>query len=369
MGDRRPSFASSRATITPCVRIGASRLARSAICPCRPTGPSNGGLLLMPPTIDPLPDNSTAPPLHPRNMSPGEMRSLLDAEGIRLTRSLGQNFLHDANQLQRITTLAHVPAGNPVLEIGPGLGPLSERLLALSLPVVAVEKDQRLATILQRRFAANPHFQLIVADALDWLRQPLPFSSPWHVVSNLPYSVASPILVDLARLTHPPQSITVTLQTEVADRLRAAPNTPEYGALTLYLARTFTIGDRFRIPAACFFPAPNVESTCLRLVLRPTPLVPDFLASTFDTLVRHTFGQRRKQLRKVLRAHWPEDRLLLAWQHLNLAPEVRGETLPPESFARLAHFLAPNPSTNHSSPGLPLHPDLSSHPQPNPSHA
>lgn len=300
----------------------------------------------MPLTLDLLPDKPTARPLHPRNMSPGEMRSLLDAEDIRLTRSLGQNFLHDAHQLQRIVTLAQIPPHHTVLEIGPGLGPLTERLLALSLPVVAVEKDQRLARILERRFADTPLLQLIVADALDWLQQPLPFPPPWHVVSNLPYSVASPILVDLARLPHPPDSITVTLQTEVADRLRAAPDTPEYGALTLYLARTFSVGDRFRIPASCFFPAPNVESTCLRMVRRSAPLVPASLATTFDTLVRHTFGQRRKQLRKVLRAHWPEDRLIKAWNDLNLAPTVRGETLSPETFARLATHLAAFPATS-----------------------
>src|SRR6185436_16693668 len=154
-------------------------------------------------------------------MKLSEMKQVLAEHGIHLTKSLGQNFLHDANQLQRIVSAACLNPGEKVLEIGPGLGPLTELLVRDAGHVLAIEKDQRLADFLRQRFATASNLELQHADALEFVEQH-PDLREWKVVSNLPYSVASPILVELARSPHSPQRIVVTLQLEVARRISAS---------------------------------------------------------------------------------------------------------------------------------------------------
>ena len=274
-------------------------------------------------------------------MTLGEMRALLAAENLRLTRSLGQNFLHDGNQLRRITALAHPAPGDPLLEIGPGLGPLTEHLIATGANVLAIEKDARLVPLLRRRLGSPPNLEILEADALEWLVQNPRDWSDWQLVANLPYSVGSPILVELAQAPKPPKAMVVTLQAEVVDRLRAAPGTREFGVLTLLIARTFTPGPAFRIPATCFFPPPDVTSGCIRLDRRPVPLADGDAARTYVHLVKTAFSQRRKQLRKVLRSTWPEPALAAAWTALGLGDDVRPEVLSPTQFADLARRLGP----------------------------
>jgi 16S rRNA (adenine1518-N6/adenine1519-N6)-dimethyltransferase len=272
-------------------------------------------------------------------MTLSEMRQILDAEGLRLTRSLGQNFLHDGNQLRRIVALAQVLPGARVLEIGPGLGPLTEVLLAAGARVLAIEKDARLAPILRKRLGGNPNFELVVGDALQWLRHPASLGTDWQVVANLPYSVGSRLLVDLASLPQPPRSLTVTLQSEVVDRLQAKAGTSEFGVLTLLLARAYAPTSAFRIPASCFFPAPEVESACLRLDQRAQPLVEPDRARDFEVLVKLAFSQRRKRAQKLLTQRWTAAALSAVWQQLNLSPDARAEQWPAETFAALALHL------------------------------
>ncbi|MGE3313030.1 MAG: 16S rRNA (adenine(1518)-N(6)/adenine(1519)-N(6))-dimethyltransferase RsmA [Limisphaerales bacterium] len=272
-------------------------------------------------------------------MTLSEMRNLLATGDLRLTRSLGQNFLHDGNQIRRIIALAAVGPEDSVLEIGPGLGPLTEALLESGARVLAIEKDGRLLPILRQRLGNQPRLELVHADALEWLaNNPRDWTS-WKLVANLPYSVGSPILVDLAHSPQPPRSLTATLQAEVVDRIRASPGTPEYGLLTVLLSNTFRAGPSFRIPASCFFPAPDVASACVRLDRRESPLVPPPRAADFQRLAKLAFSQRRKQLRSVLRGRFPDDPLVRAWETLGFAPDVRAETLPPELFARLSEIL------------------------------
>jgi 16S rRNA (adenine1518-N6/adenine1519-N6)-dimethyltransferase len=213
-----------------------------------------------------------------------EMRTLLAAADLRLTRSLGQNFLHDGNQLRRIVALATLPPDAKVLEIGPGLGPLTEHLLDANAHVLAIEKDARLIPILEKRLGHRTGLELLHADALDWLTDPAGGAgrnwSEWHLVANLPYSVGSPILVELAHATHPPQTLVATLQSEVVDRIRARPRTSEFGVLSLLLGRVYQPGPAFRIPASCFFPPPRTsnppacDSTAVPSRLRKPPTPP-----------------------------------------------------------------------------------------------
>src|SRR6266567_9367696 len=166
-------------------------------------------------------------------MKLSEMKQILASGRIRLTRSLGQNFLHDANQLRRMVSAAELSSSDKVLEIGPGLGPLTELLLAQAGEVFAIEKDQRLKEFLAQRFALAPNLALQHDDALKFLRRESRDWSDWKLVANLPYSVASPILVELTQAREHPARMVVTLQLEVAQRLLAEPGGPDYGLLTL----------------------------------------------------------------------------------------------------------------------------------------
>ena len=288
-----------------------------------------------------------------------EMRRLLDERGLQLTRSLGQNFLHDGNQLRRIVAAAELTPADRVLEIGPGLGPLTELLVASGCPVTAIEMDRRLVELLEHRLqvrsvdtlapdSAAPSsglpalgLTLLHADALVWLKRNPRDWAGWKLVANLPYSVGSPILVELAEADQPPDRLVVTLQLEVVKRLLAAADTEDYGLLTLLLQLRYEPTGWFKLPANCFFPQPNVDSACLTLVRRPVPLLNLEEAKRFTQLVKIAFGQRRKMMFKLLTAAWPEAQLEAAFAATGIARTARAEQVGLEQFVALTRALAP----------------------------
>lgn len=275
-----------------------------------------------------------------------EMKRLLAARGIRLTKSLGQNFLHDANQLQRIVAAAELSKSDRVLEIGPGLGPLTELLLAQAGEVLAIEKDAKLAQVLQERWPARddaaPTLRILQDDALDYLARESRDWSEWKLVANLPYSVASPILVELAG-AHGPRRMVATLQLEVARRLMAGPVGADYGVLTLLVQLNYLPQTWFRIPASCFFPEPDVDSACVCLVRRERPLLPPEQRDAFARIVKRSFSQRRKMMFKLLKADWPEPRLTALFGQLGLSSQIRAEAVSLEQFAQLTALLLNSP--------------------------
>jgi len=275
-----------------------------------------------------------------------EMKRLLAARGIRLTKSLGQNFLHDANQLQRIVAAAELSKSDRVLEIGPGLGPLTELLLAQAGEVLAIEKDAKLAQVLQERWPARddaaPALRILQDDALDYLAREARDWSEWKLVANLPYSVASPILVELAG-ARGPRRMVATLQLEVARRLMAGPVGADYGVLTLLVQLNYLPQTWFRIPASCFFPEPDVDSACVCLVRRERPLLPPEQRDAFARIVKRSFSQRRKMMFKLLKADWPEPRLAALFAQLGLSPQIRAEAVSLEQFAQLTALLLSSP--------------------------
>ena len=297
-------------------------------------------------------------------MNLSEMKQLLAREDIQLTRSLGQNFLHDGNQLRRIVDAAELVKTDKVLEIGPGLGPLTELLLERAGSVLAIEKDARLVAVLRERFdtqltepsltpsdvARMPKrpgeekssargLELLHADALVLLKlEPCDWSD-WKLVSNLPYSVASPILVELAQMCGRPERMVVTLQLEVARRLMAGAEDEDYGLLTLLVQLDYEPHGWFKIPAACFFPTPDVDSACIALVRRAKPLLADEHRATFVKVVKRALSQRRKMMAKLLKADWPMEKLQAAMATLKLSPQVRAEKLSLEQFVELTRRL------------------------------
>jgi 16S rRNA (adenine1518-N6/adenine1519-N6)-dimethyltransferase len=269
-----------------------------------------------------------------------EIRHLLGARGIQLTRSLGQNFLHDRNQLERIVAAAELAPEDNVLEIGPGLGPLTDLLLARGNAVTAIEKDQRLVAVLRERFAAQPGLTLLHDDALAWLRDKPRDWRGWKLVSNLPYSVASPILVELAQTEHPPERIVATLQLEVVNRIAATADSEHYGLLTLLLQVRYEPRGQFKIPGSCFFPAPDVDSGCITLVKRTEELVPFALLEMYTRIVKLALSQRRKMMLKLLKQQWPEAALTKAFTQLGLSPQIRAEAVSLDQFVALTKMLA-----------------------------
>ena len=323
-----------------------------------------------------------------------EMRELLAKRNIQLTKSLGQNFLHDANQLERIAAAGELTKADKVLEIGPGLGPLTELLLAQAGEVLAIEMDHRLVEVLAERFGlvskegtpaltptlspkeregaadapVNPmatdssqrgkdeppflgeradnstdypdNLFLLHDDALAYLKREPRDWRDWKLVANLPYSVASPILVELAAGIRAPKLIAATLQLEVVQRIVAATDDDHYGILTLLVQLDFEPRGWFKIPPGCFFPSPDVDSGCVTLVRRATPLLPEELRATFRKIVKKSFSQRRKMMLKLLKQDWPKEKLEAAFTELNISPMERAEKLSLEQFVSLTKLLA-----------------------------
>jgi 16S rRNA (adenine1518-N6/adenine1519-N6)-dimethyltransferase len=279
-------------------------------------------------------------------MKLSEMKQLLAAEGIQLTKSLGQNFLHDGNQLRRIVAAADLCKADKILEIGPGLGPLTALLREKAGRVLAIEKDGRLVELLRARESQEPEqdagrgqFQLLQDDALEYLRRTPTDWADWKVVSNLPYSVASPILVELAQAPSGPARMVTTLQIEVARRLMAAVGDADYGLLTLLIQLEYEPVQSFKIPASCFFPAPSVDSACVVLARRARPLLSVGQRAVFVTVVKRSFSQRRKMMAKLLKAEWPAAKVERAFATAGVSPEARAEAVALEQFVILTRSL------------------------------
>jgi 16S rRNA (adenine1518-N6/adenine1519-N6)-dimethyltransferase len=272
-------------------------------------------------------------------MKLSDIRLVLAERGWKLTKSLGQNFLHDQNQLQRIVRAAEIGPADKILEIGPGLGPLTELLVSSAGETLAIEKDRRLFDYLSQKFAFASNLKLIHADALEYVKANRRWGG-WKLAANLPYSVASPLLVELAWAEEPPERMTATLQLEVAQRIGAPTGSEHYGLLGLLLRLRYESGGWFKIPATCFFPAPEVDSACIVLARRTEPLLAAALHGAFARIVKRGFSQRRKMMFKLLKQDWPEDALRRGFAEASLAPQTRAEEVSLEQFARLTEAVA-----------------------------
>lgn len=283
-------------------------------------------------------------PLH----SPAVIQRLLREYGLRPSKALGQNFLADQNIVRRVVQAAAVHRGDLVLEIGPGLGSLTQGLLEAGARVVAVEKDARLVEALGELFRDQPQVTVVHADALktdlgELLRAhgaggTQGAAAPvCKVAANLPYSITSPLLVHILESDLPVERIVVMVQREVAERLVAPPGTKEYGALTVavqYRARVELAG---RVPPAVFVPAPTVWSEIVVLFPREERLA---VGRSFAGLVKAAFGQRRKTLRNALKAMGlAAGTIEEVLAEAGLDGQRRGETLSVEEFAVLSRAV------------------------------
>ena len=253
--------------------------------------------------------------------------------GHRPRKRFGQNFLADPHYVARIASAVAVQPGDAIVEIGPGLGALTETLVASAGTITAIEIDRDLAARLRQRFP-DDRLRLYEADALAFDFASL--GPALRIVGNLPYNISSPLLFHLASFDAQLRDIHVMLQREVVARMTAQPATADYGRLTVMLQARFAVTRLFTVPAGAFRPAPKVESAVARLVplgaARPS-IVDEAL---FARIVAAAFGQRRKTLRNALAAFADEAALRSA----DIDPSVRGETLSITDFVRLANSVA-----------------------------
>lgn len=270
---------------------------------------------------------------------------ILNRYGIRLSKSLGQNFLTDANILRKIIDTAEVDKNDLVLEIGPGIGALTSCLAERAGRVVAVEIDRRLMAPLSETLKEYENVRLINADILktDLWELTAGWNGPLKVVSNLPYYITTPVIMKLLESGIPWELLVFMVQKEVVARIVAAPGTKDYSALSVAVRFYAEPRFSFHVSRNCFIPKPDVDSAVIRLKKRSIDLPGHLSREFFFRVVRASFSQRRKTLLNSLgRQPWLEggkERLREVLNSLGLPEDVRAEALSVEQFICLAAEL------------------------------
>ena len=270
---------------------------------------------------------------------PSDVRALLATMNFHPSRRLGQNFLIDVNILHILLDAAELTHKDAVLEIGPGLGVLTEGLLNRAGRVVAVEKDGRLFQWLENKFVDFPNLGIIHADVLAVDLPALLAQGLNKCVANLPYSIASRFLVDLLGTECAPERIVVTVQLEVAERFAAKPSTHDYGLISVLAQLDYEVSIHKRISPTCFWPPPEVTSAILLMVRRTAPLAPVHNRTALLDLLKLCFSKRRKQLGTILRGQFADVEKTLS--KLKIPPAARPENLAPADWARLGNEYFP----------------------------
>jgi 16S rRNA (adenine1518-N6/adenine1519-N6)-dimethyltransferase len=281
--------------------------------------------------------------------TPNRTKEILKKYGFTFKKSLGQNFLIDTNILHRIVDHAGITEETGAIEIGPGIGALTEQLAKRAKKVLAFEIDQRLLPILADTLSPYPnakviHQDVLKADLKGTLEQEFENIEDLMVVANLPYYVTTPILMKLLEEQIPVRGIVVMLQKEVADRIAAKPGTKEYGSLSIAIQYYTEAETVMIVPKTVFNPQPNVDSAVIRLLRRPKPAVEVQDEAFFFQVVRASFGQRRKTILNNLVNNLPNGKqkkadIEQALSTAEIDPKRRGETLSIQEFGKLSDQL------------------------------
>ncbi|MCW8487044.1 16S rRNA (adenine(1518)-N(6)/adenine(1519)-N(6))-dimethyltransferase RsmA [Streptococcus macedonicus] len=276
-------------------------------------------------------------------------RAVLERHGFTFKKSFGQNFLTDTNILQKIVDTAEIDKNVNVIEIGPGIGALTEFLAENAAEVMAFEIDDRLIPILDDTLRDFDNVKVINEDILksDLQSRIKEFANPdlpIKVVANLPYYITTPILMHLIESKIPFAEFVVMMQKEVADRISAEPNTKAYGSLSIAVQYYMTAKVAFVVPRTVFVPAPNVDSAILKMTRREQPLVQVKDEDFFFRVSKIGFVHRRKTLWNNLTSHFgkadeTKDKLEQALEIAEIKPSIRGEALSIAEFAKLADAL------------------------------
>lgn len=291
---------------------------------------------------------------------PSQVKNLMTKHGFSCRKSLGQNFLVDANIVNKIVGSGGINRNDTVVEIGPGLGVLTREAAEIAGRVVAVEIDRHLIPILQETLADLKNVEVVQGDALETDFDRLVYGEkyayregrPFVIMANLPYYITTPLILHILNGRYNFKLMVIMIQHEVARRLNAVPGTKDYGSLTVAVNYHARVEYLFRVPHTVFIPRPEVDSAVVRLTRREKPAVDVPDEELFFKVVRGAFGQRRKTIQNALGSAFSSiDRTLLSGI-LNAAgvdPGRRGETLSLEEFARIARGVARLPdNVKHS---------------------
>lgn len=271
-------------------------------------------------------------------MTKKELLKVLDRLGLRPSRKRGQNFLIDPNMLDAIVREAGPCKGETVLEIGPGAGILTRRLLESGCAVTAVEIDSRLVGYLRGALAEYADFRIVEADACGVDYSELMGHRGYRCIANLPYSCSSVLLAKLAGLPNPPQELFVMLQKEMADRISSGAGTKKFGSLSVVMGLVYEVKTLRKVSPQVFFPSPEVTSALVHMKLRETQYPVDFREFTGD-IAQVGFAHRRKKMLSLLASEFGRSRVKEAYRVLGLAESIRAEHLPVEGYIRLAEIL------------------------------
>lgn len=269
-------------------------------------------------------------------MSNPTIRSRLSKLDVTPSRKLGQNFLTDVATARDIVALLDITSDDTVVEIGPGLGALTDHIVGRPAKLVLVEKDRRLAAALAENLKADPTIEVRHGDATELDTREFFPSQPVKFIGNLPYSTGTAIVTTLAQNPSPMSRGVFMLQKEVAQRMAATPGTKAYGTLSLAVQSRWTVTPAHSVPPDAFYPAPQVDSAVITLTPRPRNGFPAFDERLFARLIKTGFAQRRKQLKKLL----PEFADIAAT--LDVPPTTRAEELTLEKWIDLTNLLDPN---------------------------
>lgn len=284
--------------------------------------------------------------------TPIRTQEILKKYGFSFKKSLGQNFLIDPNVLRNIVSHANLTKESAAIEIGPGIGALTEHLARTAGHVVAFEIDQRLLPVLEDTLSPYDnvsviHSDILKANVLDVMKEKLSGYQDVMVVANLPYYVTTPILIKLLMEKLPIRGMVVMMQKEVADRITAVPSTKAYGSLSIAIQYYMKAEIAMMVPKTVFIPQPNVDSAVIRLTRHEKAIVSVKDEDFLFTVSRASFAQRRKTILNNLQSQLPngkakKDLILQALETAGIDPARRGETLSIKEFAGLADELLPN---------------------------
>ena len=282
-----------------------------------------------------------------RVATPEGTKALLNKYGFTFQKKFGQNFLIDPRVLEKIIDAANITKDDCVIEIGPGIGSVTQALLENAGKVISIEIDDKLIPILTAEYGHNEHFKLIHEDVLKVdLKKLIAEESPNRpikVVANLPYYSTTPIVMTLLENELPIESITVMVQKEVADRLASKPSSKQYGAITVSVNYYATPSLVANVPRNCFMPRPNVDSAVIKLTVNQEPVVKVNNVQQMLKIIRGAFILRRKTLLNTLAAHGelgiPKEELKTLLDESGIGAQTRGETLSLEDFARLSDYI------------------------------
>lgn len=279
--------------------------------------------------------------------NPAYTMAVLEKHGFHFQKKYGQNFLIDKNILEKIVDAAEIGADDVVLEIGPGIGTMTQYLCERAREVIAVEIDDKLIPVLADTLSEYDNVTVIHQDILKVdiraLAEEKNGGKPVKVVANLPYYITTPIIMELFESRVPLESVTVMVQKEVAERMKEGPGSKDYGALSLAVAYYAVAEIIAEVPPACFIPRPKVSSMVIRLTCHKEPPVEVRDEKFLFSVIRASFQQRRKTLVNGLNnAPWipvGREEITGCVESLGYGPSVRGEKLTLEEFARLSNLL------------------------------